>query len=396
MADPAYQYIDSTGVIVADTSSLLAEVEQEYKDAFQDQNLVVTADTPQGVLITAETLGRTQLVNNNAALANQINPNAAGGVFLDAIMALLGMQRTSQTPSVVSNVSLTGVAGTVIPQGSSAQTSLGDVFMTTSEVTLASDGTASVTFQSVEYGPIACGENDLTIIVSNILGWETVTNPTAAVLGTTTQSDQAARALRNNTLAFQGVSLPEAITSALYATAGVTSLIFRENVTSDPITIEGVTLTEHSVYVCVAGGTDADVAAALLENKSSGAAWNGSTVVSVTEPASGQAYSVHFDRPSEIGVLVRVTTTNGNAANITQAILDYAAGSINGLQGFVVGADVSPFELAAAIASEYPGTYINKVEISLVSPVSYSTDVLPININQQARTQSSYISVVAP
>ncbi|MHC5543543.1 baseplate J/gp47 family protein, partial [Singulisphaera rosea] len=106
MAESApYQYLDATGVIVPDTSSLLADVQSEYQAVF-GADLIVTPDTPQGVLITAETLARTEVVNNNAALANQINPNIAGGVFLDAILALTGMQRTPASPTVVTNVTL--------------------------------------------------------------------------------------------------------------------------------------------------------------------------------------------------------------------------------------------------------------------------------------------------
>src|ERR1700722_6581036 len=117
MAESApYEYLNPTGVVVPDTSGLLTDVQSEYQAVF-GTDLIVTPDTPQGVLITAETLARTEVVNNNAALANQINPNIAGGVFLDAILALTGMQRTVATPTVVPNVSLTGVAGTVIPGG---------------------------------------------------------------------------------------------------------------------------------------------------------------------------------------------------------------------------------------------------------------------------------------
>ena len=85
MAD--YQYIDTTGVIVPDTATIQSEVEGEYKAVF-GQDLVVTPNTPQGVLITAEVAARSNVVRNNAALANQINPNLAGGVFLDAIWAV--------------------------------------------------------------------------------------------------------------------------------------------------------------------------------------------------------------------------------------------------------------------------------------------------------------------
>lgn len=388
-----YQYLTQTGTVVPDTATILADVQAEYIAAF-GADLIVTPDTPQGVLITAEALARVAVINNNAALANQINPNIAGGVFLDAIMALTGIQRTPQSKTFVEDVALTGVAGTVIPEGSQAKTAAGDLFASAADVTLDGAGEGTVDFYSVSYGPIPCDASALNNIVSAVLGWETVDNPDAGTLGATTQSDQAARALRKNTLAFNGISLAEAITSALYATEGVTSLTFQENVTAATVTLNGITMVAHSVYACVDGGTNTDVAAALLENKSSGAAWNGDTTVTVVEPASGQSYAVKFDRPDEIGILIRVTTSNGNADNIRQALVDYADGLQEGEAGFVVGADVSPFELAGAISRDYPQYYISKVEISLLSPIAYQVTPIEIAINEIAATQTSYISVV--
>ena len=133
MAD-VYDYINSTGVIVPDTVDILAEVQSEYQNAL-GSDLVVTPDTPQGVLINAEALSRAAVAANNANLANQINPNLSGGNFLDALMSLTGMQRTVATPSVVPNVSLAGIPGTIIPAGSQAQTAAGDIFQSVSTVT---------------------------------------------------------------------------------------------------------------------------------------------------------------------------------------------------------------------------------------------------------------------
>lgn len=402
MADP-YQYLVSTGVIVPDTSGLLLQVQNEYKSAF-GADLIVTPDTPQGVLITAEALARAAVVNNNAANANQINPNIAAGNFLDAIMALMGIQRTPATQTVVPGVTLTGVANTTVSAGTKAQTAAGDQFATLATVVLGLDGTATVDFAAVEYGPISCGIGELTQIVTSVLGWETVNNTAAGVLGSSTQSDQAARAYRNNTLAFQGVALAEAITSALYNVAGVTSLTFQENIAATTQTINGISMLAHSVWACVRGGSNTDVAAALLENKSSGAAWNGGTTVNVVEPSSGQTYAVKFDRPAEIAISVKVTT-NGDSAAVVQAVLDYAAGLIeitgtnnvqSNVQGFVVGSDVSPFEIAGAIMSENPGIFLNKVEVSYSSSISYTTNTLAIAINEIATTDSGQISVVTP
>ena len=392
-----YQYLDTTGVIVPDTATVQEGVENEFKTVF-GQDLITTANTPQGVLITAEVAARANVLRNNATVANQINPNLAGGVFLDAIWALTGGQRLSATYSVAPGVHLVGLPGTLIPAGSQASLPDGTLFASVSNVTLDLAGNGYVDFQAVEAGAIAANVGALTQIVTAVLGWDQVTNPTAATLGREEESDLSARQRRKNTLSLQNVALPLAITSALYDTPNVRSLTFRENVTPDTVIIDGVSLVPHSVYVCVDGGTDADVAATLLAHKSLGANWNGATTVAVTDPSSGQSYSVKFDRPTAKPVQARVTVRNAAAltdvpAIVRQAIVDYSRGLLDGEAGFVVGASVSAFELAGAIARQAPGVYVLKCEISRLSPVSWTTDEIAIAIDEIATIIAANIEV---
>lgn len=391
----SYDFIVETGVILPDSAETLLEVQMEYKEVL-GADLVVTPDTPQGVLITAEALARIAVLQNNVQIANQINPNVAEGVFLDALLSLTGVERTRATRTLVPGVTMTGIAGTTISAGTRAKTATDDLFETLNPAVLDGSGEAFVDFVSVEYGPISCDVNTLNLVVTNVLGWETVNNTLPGILGTNTQSDQSARAFRRNTLAFGGVSLAEAITSALYHVEGVRSLHFQENVAATTEVINGISMVAHSVYACVDGGTDLDVAAALLENKSSGAAWNGAEVVNVIEPSSGQEYEVKFARPTAIPILVKVTTSNGDTANIKSAILAYAAGLVTNMEGFIIGADISPFEISGAINVMFPETFVNKVEITKASLVAYSTDVIEIEVDEIATIDASSITVVSP
>jgi len=396
MAD--YQYLDDTGVIIPDTASIQTDVENEYKAVF-GQDLVVTPNTPQGVLITAEVAARSNVVRNNAALANQINPNLAGGVFLDAIWALTGGQRLAATYSTIAGVQLLGLPGTLIPAGSQASLSDGTLFASVSPVTLDGGGHGSVEFQAVDPGPIAANVGTLTQIVTAVLGWDSVTNPNAATVGRAEESDLTSRQRRKNTLGQQNVALPVAITSGLYATDGVRSLSFRENTADSTQVIDGVSMVAHSIFVCVDGGTDAAVAATLLEHKSLGCAWNGSTTVNVTEPASGQVYPVKFSRPTPVPVQARVTVSAGSSlvdvpSAVTQAILDYAAGLIAGEPGFVVDGNVSAFELAGAVNQQAPGVYVKLCEISLASVTSWQTGEIAIGLTEIATITAATIQVV--
>ena len=181
--------------------------------------------------------------------------------------------------------------------------------------------------------------------------------------------------------------------SALYNVPGVQSLVFQENYTSAAATINGIAMVANSVYACVNGGVSTAIAAALLENKSSGAAWNGGTTVSVIEPASLQTYQVLYDTPTPIAVAVNATVNNITQAAATQAILDYAAGNIANVPGFVVGSPVSPFELSAAIINENPGGYVSSVTVGLASGTTYSVTPVAIAVNQIATITSSNINI---
>ena len=384
MAD--YQYITPLGVILPDTADIRASVEAEWREAL-GADIDLSPDTPQGVLVTAEVEARDAVVRNNAEVANQINPDLAGGVWLDAIWALTRGQRRPATRSQLAGVQLAGTPGTIIPGGSRAAVQgSGDLFETTATVILDSGGTAIVAMQSVEFGPVAAPAGQLVQIATSVLGWETVNNPSSAALGSLQESDIAARRRRRQTLALQGVALPEAITSRLYAVEGVRSVAFRENVTSDPATIDGILIGPHSIYACVQGGTDADVAQALLETKSLGAGWTGTTTVSLVEPFSGQTYAVAFQRPTSVTVSVRVTARfNGvDAQNIIPlALQQYADGDLEGQDGFIIGSDVTTFEISGAINQVEPRIFVTNVELS-TDGINYASATVPIALDQIA------------
>ena len=397
-----YQYVIPEGIVIPDTEVINDQVIGEYKALF-GQDLITTPNTPQGTLIAAETQARDGVAVNNATVANQINPNLAGGVFLDAICALTGIQRTVSTFSTVVG-SLTGVGGTIVPSGSQAQETVGQqIFQTVSSVAIPITGSVDVVFQALNPGPIAVSPGTLTQIVSVVLGWETVTNASAATVGADTQTDDALRAYRKNTLAIQGQGLAQAILSGVYAIDNVKSATFRENDLPTVEVIDGVTMPANSIYLCVDGGTDNDIATTLVAKKNGGCQYtNGAGIpvsVSYTEPFSGQVMAVKFDRPTPIPVKIRVTikvldTLSDPQVVVQNAILNYAAGMIPGETGFTVGTSVSPFEIAGAINFYNRSIFVTLVEVSLQTPISYSTNTLAISIFQIATIAVSDITVV--
>lgn len=396
---PVYNYVELTGVILVDTVDIRTGVQNEWLAPF-GSDLNLNPQTPQGLQIAIETTARDAVARNNAVLANQINPNEAGGVYIDALWALTGGARNSPKYTLVPGVTLAGVAGTVIPEGVTMRSTIGDIYASLSTVTLDVDGNNAVDFQAITAGPLVCNVGDLTQIVQGEPGWETAINSNAGIPGNIPQSDQSSKFYRKETLGAQGTALPVAIKSKLMFVPGVRSNEFRENETNNPIVIEGVTLVPHSVYLCVNGGSDTAVATALLSCKSPGANWNGSTTVNVTDPTTGQIYPVSFDRPTLVPILCRITisaasTVADPVGSTIAAILAYVNGLLENEDGFVVGADVSPFELAGAVNREAPGIFVTlcEVALSVISPV-YGTATLPILISEKATLAADNIVVI--
>lgn len=391
-----YNYVTTSGVIVPDTADTKLEVLAEYQSVF-GTDVAFDDSTPQGVLVNLEVEARDGVVRNNAEVANQINPAIAGGVWLDAIWALLGGQRRAATRSMLFGVSFSGVPNTLIPQGSLAEVSSSGIrFRTILPLIIGPSGSVIGDMEAVETGPIQVAINGLDSVASSVLGWETVSNPSPAIPGLDVQSDASARRARKNTLAIQGMSVSEAVTSDLYAIEGVRSLSFRENISNTTQVIDGITLLPHSIWVCVDGGSTVEIGEALHRVKTVGAAWNGSVSSLVVDTYSGQTYNVLFDRPVEIPIFLRITvrqSTYDAQKVVPEIIEDYVNGELEGDSGLFVGRDVSPWEISGAVNQVAPDMYVRSVELS-TDGVNYSSAVLPIAINQVARLPSSAIQVL--
>lgn len=398
-----YEYVSPEGVIVPDTSEILKTTEGEWKDTL-GQDISVEEQTPQGVLIASDVAVRSEVAAGNAALANQFNPNYAGGVFLDDIWALTGGQRRAATYTIIDNVTLTGVSGAVIPSGSRRATAAGDVFQLLTTVTLNSSGQGVGQFQALEPGPVPAPANSLTVPVRGYtsVGWETSNNPQEGTVGRDRQSDLSAKQERRRTLALQGRSIGEAVYSNVRALDGVRSLSFRENYTNATQTIDGISLVANSIWVCVDGGVNADIAAALYRSKTGGANYNGAQTVNYKDPLFGQNFIIKFDRPTAKPVMVRVTGTVAGQVSgdpetmVKQAVVDYANGVLeSGEEGFVLGEDVSPWEVGAAVNYVIPGLFISKVEVAnKATTPTWGTTTLAIGLKEKATISFDDVLVV--
>lgn len=400
-----YNYITQTGVIVPDTSTLKTDVQGEYTRQF-GASLLLADDTPQGRLIDVEVTARDLVVRGAAELANQINPNINSGIYLKSVAALHALEAAAESYTIIPGVVVTALPTTVIPAGSRIADTAGNYFKAITRITVPAEGTATADFQAVAPGPIAPSLNSATQIIDGVFGWLAVNNPLDAIPGSFEETDDALRLARNAKLSLLSKGPVEAISANLLAAPNVRWRSIRENDSAVARIIDGVVMTPSSTWICVQGGADDDIAQAFIRSKQTGSPLtvgtdNGTPVFyAVVDTISGQTYPVAFTRPVSTPVLMRVTVAKGSAINpfiaIPDAVMRYSNGLLAGELGFVVGAAISPFEVAAAINLQLPELFIKKVELALASntPPVYSTDTLPVKLWEVATITTSAIFVV--
>lgn len=389
----SYEYITSTGAVVPDTSVIKATVEAEYKSVY-GENISLGSATEIGRMVEAETAARIAAARNTALLANQINPNYADGVWLDSILALSGSSRDG---SVRSSVPLTlyGDSGTIVYVGAECKDDNGIIWKTIDDATITASGSVETQAECETDGAVSAAVGTITTIHSgSVLGWTSVNNLESATVGRLEQSDSSARAKRKSEIGLNSISNTHSIIGGLSAVDGVLAVAFRENRSSNAQVIDNISMTGNSIWVCVDGGSNADVSAAIMR-KSAGVGFNGSVSVPFTDPISGQVINVLFDRPTEKPTKVRVTARlgTGSVESVKQSVINYAA-SDDIDNAFRVGNDSSPFEIGAAINDTLPGTFIARVEIAELSGV-YSTDTMVNELYEKASITEANIEVVS-
>lgn len=413
-------YVQDTGrgLLVADTSTLLTDVQNEFKTALGDA-LNLNSNTPQGTMISGEVIARVGVMRNNVDVANQINPDIATGVFLDSLLGLMGSDRGVDSPTTVSGVILHGRVGQTvsIPAGARVQTPSGAIFRLTTATTIPATGTATASFQSQDNGPIPADVGVNWTIIDALVDWEDpveVPSNAAVVLGTRSLLDTQARLFRRQTLANQGRQSVHAAYALVRKVRGVLSLSIRENLETTAQTIDGVQFTRgNALWVCVDGGFDADIANALHAAKSGGSGWdygtnNGSPVspsggYALIDQASGQTYHIKFTRPTPLsGIPVQCEielSQIGSVADPQQAVVDsimaWTRGEHPSEPGLVLGQGFSAYAVAGAISVGVPGLYVRAVRVKAVADASWSaTGVVPIALWQKASLSSAAINVI--
>lgn len=336
------------GFVAPSQADILAGVLTDMNAAFGG-NMNPALETPQGQLAssTAAVIGDKD--DQFVALSNQFDPAYATGRFQDALARIYFLERNPAEPTTVT-ATCTGLAQTPIPAGSLAQSTDGSLYICTDGGVIGAGGSVDLAFQCAITGPVPCPADTLTGIYRAIPGWDAINNAADGIVGNAVESRADFEFRREQSVAINARGILNAILGAVLAVPNVLDAYATENPTAAPVTIRGVSVAAHALYVAVAGGDAQAVARAIWTKKAPGCAYVGNTTETVEDNNSGYSmpypsYEVTFETPAALAFvfLVKISTNSGIPDNadvqIQAAILAAFVGADGGTRARI-GSDV--------------------------------------------------------
>lgn len=378
--------LDEFGFTPKTLDEIRAEIENDLRTKISPL-LDLSTESPAGQLVGIFSSKTRELWEQLAAIYASQSPDNAQGDALRNLALLTGTIQRPATPSVVfATVNLdagTYAAGALIAHVVGVPTAR---FKNSLEVVSSGGVVTGVRFEAEETGPIRANAGTLTTIAEPVAGWNSITNPEDADLGSEIESDADLRWRREQDITRVGSATVNAIRSDILALEDVVSCLVLENDTAG--TVDGI--SPFSIECIVFGGDDDEVANAIFLSKAATGSTSGNTERTVIDEM-GIAHTIRFTRPSVIEIyisldILALTDRYPGDNAVKEFLADFATST------YGVGADVVRSRLIAALFS-LPGT-LDVSELSIGdAPAPTGDSNFPIGVRQIAEFDTSRIVV---
>jgi uncharacterized phage protein gp47/JayE len=382
-------YIDNTGVVTPDYPAVLETIKSQYAGIY-GADVYLDADSQDGQFISILSLQIYDLINLFGLVYNSFSPTYAQADALSRNVKINGIARKVATYSTV-DLTIVGVPGTTIINGQ-AEDTLSQKWDLPASVVIPSDGDITVTATAAKIGTVSAAAGTVIKIATPTLGWQSVTNASAAAEGAPVESDAELRIRQKHSTALPSLSVLEGITGAIADIAGVTQYRSYEN---DSTVTDANGIPGHSIAIVVEGGDAQTIGETIALKKTPGTGTYGTTSVETFDKYNVPNV-IYFFRPTTATISVEVTIsalqgyTSGYAASIAADV----AATINRLS---IGDDVLITKLY--VPANLPGTQagstfdITQIRIKKNSG-SYTTGNITIAFNEVAECASINVSVI--
>lgn len=375
---------NASGLQIQTLEELITYLDTRYRTIY-GSDIDLSSASPDGQRVGIEAKMVQDFQQALLAMWNSFDPDLAQGEQLAKIAKLCGIFPRAAVKSTWT-VDVTTDRAVTLASGYQIQDGLGQTWSTTAEVVIGSATTTSVTFTSDRWGAVQPGVEDPTP-VTVVLGVTGLAGDTVTV-GVAEETDAEFRARRHASLALPAYSIVGALAARLGTLGGVTQVRIYENDTDAPVTYDaGETwefdLPPHSIWVVVLGGETADIAEAIVKQKTMGCALYssggaGEVLTTVTEevplPSGDTLDIVHpvaFDRPAETDLEMTIVATDLAGAELSAPAKALLKAAMVGYP-FKIGTAISAAEFYALGLAALPGQVV--IESVLVAVLGGSPD----------------------
>lgn len=379
-------------------ADIIADMESKAKNLL-GANIDLSSASPLALFLRVIAFGLSLLWAVAERVYNSAFVDHAVGQSLDYVVKYAGIARRSAT-AARRMVRFTGDPGVVIPAGFLIGTDdLSIRFATAETVTIPESGQVDILTHAVEPGTSSnVSTGQLNRVINPIAGIDAVTNidHPRNVDGLDRETDRELRERYVLSLAAGGASTIDSIRASVLAVRGVRTANVFANRTMET---DDDGRPPKSVEVIVLGGSDEDVARAILNTIAAGIEPFGDVEVPI-EDAGGQEQLIRFNRAQVIDIYVNIEVETSAAYpadgddRVRDAVIAYIGGvDTEGVTnaGLSLGQHVVWTAVIQA-ARSVPGVIDVSVTIG-TEPNPTSTSNIPVGARQVAETAHDKVVV---
>lgn len=387
-------FVDATGLQIKTIEEIVAELSAQQK-AEISATLNTEAEEPIGQMNGIMAAQLRELWEVAQVAYNGFNPDAAEGLLLEKTSAITGTVRAPATKTTVPldadlDAATTLIAGTHFANvaGNSASR-----FTPAADYTAGSGGVQSVPFVAEFAGATVANSGTITEIATALAGWNSITNPLDAVVGTDVDTDPELRTRREDELRATGSTTVDAIRADILLDDEVEQVSVFENTS---LTTDGTGLPGKAIEAVVFDGdpsalTNDQIAQLVFDTKGAGILAFGLETGNALD-STGTAHAVGFSRPATVDIWLEVDLDIDSVAGYSGAAAVEAALVLLNASDLSLGRDLI-LQRVASVCIGFEGVIdVTAIRAGLASsPVG--TVNIPITTRELGRLDTARIII---
>jgi uncharacterized phage protein gp47/JayE len=283
------------GFIIERLDANLAQLDAGFRTIY-GTDINTDPDSPDGQLIGLIAQIKTDLEELAESIYKALDPEAASGVWLEQRVAYAGLTRRQARYSYLRNTILTGTPRTLIPAGAVLTDPHHRRWVLVADTTLNENGSAQADLRSEALGAFPLPAQTELTLETLFLGWRSAQSSQAAEVGEEEETDAELRRRFFISRAKAAQNSVDGMIVKLLQLADVRQAVCLEN---DTDRTDANEVPARSLNIIVEGGSDAEIAQVIFENKTAGTGLRGVVQTHILDN-KGMARTIRFDRPAVV------------------------------------------------------------------------------------------------